>query len=166
MKPVLHRTWTEWKTVLSGKLSQSSGYCVRTVIKPPFMNRNCLIWKQKARTRFQQKIFSMFLFNFVLHCTLNMTVPVYCLLCISSEQNCQQAQLSQKKSKGRVWTEGCHNLGVELVTELIRVQHQSRIHWFTDKDMQQPQAHNGDIRTSLLHTLKCFKVIRVYVVRQ
>lgn len=90
------------------------------------MNRNCLIWKQKARTRLQQKIFSMLLFNFVLHCTFNMTVPVHCLLCITSEQNCQQVQLSQKKSKGRVWTEGCHNFGFELVSKLIRVQHQSR----------------------------------------
>jgi len=87
-RPVLHRTWTERKTVFSGKLLQSWGYCVRTVIKPPFMNRNCLIWKQKARTRLQQKIFSMLLFNFVLHCTFNMTVPVHCLLCITSEQNC------------------------------------------------------------------------------
>lgn len=111
------------------------------------MNRNCLIWKQKARTRLQQKIFFMFLFNFFQHCTFNMTV--HCLLCITSEQNCQQVQLSQKKSKWRVWTEGCHNLGVELVSELIHVQQQSRIHWFTDKDIS---SHRHTMGTSKPHS--------------
>ena len=85
------------------------------------MKADCLIRKVKARGSVKWKLFSM-VFPY---CTFSLSTSS--LLLISSNRECQEVQLQQKNSGGRVQTEECLSLGVEQVGKRNCTQHQSRV---------------------------------------